>query len=127
MAHKFRGPALHTRTVDTTPLEQGLEATKTGGFDAVELRRVDFVRNPNVLDLAKRSSLPAACVDVEPGWIFFSKGEEQERLFGVFRESCQAAIALDCPLPISAIGPAAASLDEAVANVRRALAEALGR
>ncbi len=118
--HKFRGIALHTWTVDTTPLEQALAAAKAGGFDAVELRRVDFVRHPNALDLVKKSGLPVACVGVEPGWIFSTKGEEHERLFGVFRESCQAAVALDCPTLMSAIGPGTASLDEVVANIRRA-------
>ena len=118
--HKFRGIALHTWTIDTTPLEQALAAAKAGGFDAVELRRVDFVRNPNALDLVKKGGLPVACVGVEPGWIFSSKGDEQERLFGVFRESCQAAVALGCPTLMSAIGPGAVSLDEVVANIRRA-------
>lgn len=118
--HKFRGLALHTWTVDTTPLEQALAAAKAGGFDAVELRRIDFVRNPNALDLVKKSGLPVACVGVEAGWIFSSRGDEQERLFGVFRESCHAAVALDCPTLMSAIGPGTASLDEVVANIRRA-------
>ncbi|MDP2333359.1 MAG: sugar phosphate isomerase/epimerase [Reyranella sp.] len=120
MTQKFRGLALHTWTVDTTPLEQALAAAKAGGFDAIELRRVDFVRNPNALDLVKKSSLPVACVGVEPGWIFSSKGDEQERLFGVFRESCQAAVALDCPTLMSAIGPGTASLENAVVNIGRA-------
>jgi sugar phosphate isomerase/epimerase len=126
LEHKFRGLALHTWTVDTTPLEQALAAAKAGGFDAVELRRIDFVRHPNALDLVTKGGLPVACVGVEPGWIFSSKGEEQERLFGVFRESCQAAVALDCPTLMSAIGPGTASLDEAVANIRRAGAIAAG-
>ncbi len=120
MTHKFRGLALHTWTVDSTPLDGALAAAEAGRFDAVELRRVDFVRHPNALDLVKKSNLPVACVGVEPGWIFSVKGEEQERLFEVFRESCQAAVALDCPLLMSAIGPGAASVDEAVANIRRA-------
>lgn len=126
MAHTFRGLALHTWTVDTTPLEQALAAAKAGGFDAVELRRVDFVRHPNAVDLVKNSGLPVACVGVEPGWILSAKGDEQERLFGVFRESCQAAVALECPLLMSAIGPGTASLDEVVANIRRAGAIAAG-
>lgn len=126
MAHTFRGLALHTWTVDTTPLEQALAAARAGGFDAVELRRVDFVRHPDAVDLVKNSGLPVACVGVEPGWIFSAKGDEQERLFGVFRESCQAAVALDCPLLMSAIGPGTASLDEVVANIRRAGAIAAG-
>ena len=78
------------------------------------------MRNPNALDLVTKSGLTVACVGVEPGWIFSAKGDEQERLFGVFRESCQAAVALDCPILMSAIGSGTASLDEAVANIRRA-------
>jgi sugar phosphate isomerase/epimerase len=126
VADKFRGLALHTWTVDTTPLEAALAAAKAGGFDAVELRRVDFVRHPNALDLVKKSGLPVACVGVEPGWIFSTKGEEQERLFGVFRESCEAAVALDCPTLMSAIGPGTAGLDDVVVNIRRAGAIAAG-
>src|SRR6185369_5251179 len=42
------------------------------------------------------------------------------RLFGVFRDSCANAVALDCGLMMSAIGPGTASTDEAVANIRRA-------
>jgi sugar phosphate isomerase/epimerase len=120
VANKFRGLALHTWTVDTTPLEAALAAAKQGGFDAVELRRVDFMRHPHALDLVKKSGLPVACVGVEPGWLFSTKGEEQERLFGVFRESCRAAIALGCPTLMSSIGPGTASLEEVVANIRRA-------
>jgi len=120
MTHEFRGLALHTWTVDTTPLEAALAAAKAGGFDAVELRRVDFVRNPDAVDLVKKSGLPVACVGVEPGWIFSAKGAEQERLFAVFRESCANAVALGCPILMSAMGPGNASLDDAVANMRRA-------
>lgn len=120
MTAKFRGIALHTWTVDTTPLEAALAAAKAGGCDAVELRRVDFSRNADALDLVKRSGLPVACVGVEPGWIFSAKGPEQERLFGVLRESCQAAVALGCPTLMSAMGPGNASLDDAVTNMRRA-------
>ena len=120
MTAKFRGIALHTWTVDTTPLEAALAAAKAGGCDAVELRRVDFSRNADALDLVKRSGLPVACVGVEPGWIFSAKGDEQERLFGVLRESCQAAVALGCPTLMSAMGPGNASLADAIANMRRA-------
>jgi sugar phosphate isomerase/epimerase len=120
MKSPFRGLALHTWTVDATPLEQALAAARSGGFDAVELRRVDFERNPNALALIKASRMPVACVGVEPGWIFSSKGAEQERLFAVFRETCQNAVALGCPTLMSAIGPGTASLDDAVANIARA-------
>ena len=126
MQHKFRGLALHTWTVDTTPLEGALAAAKAGGFDAVELRRVDFTRcherglsNAAVLDLVRTSGLPASAVGVEYGWIFATP-DDKERLFASFREACVNAVALGCGMTMSAIGPGAASLDEAVANIRRA-------
>ena len=45
--------ALHTWTVDTTPLAAALAAARDGGFNAVELRRVDFTRWSDI-DLASR-------------------------------------------------------------------------
>jgi len=126
VAHTFRGVALHTWTVDTTPLDQALAAAKAGGFDAVELRRVDFERcarrglsNDAVLDLVRAGGLPVSALGVEYGWIF-STGAERERLLGVFRDSCANAVALGCGLMMSAIGPGTATIDEAVANIRRA-------
>jgi 2-keto-myo-inositol isomerase len=126
MSHRFRGLALHTWTVDTTPLEGALAAAKAGGFDAVELRRVDFDRcakqglsNAAILDLVRGAGLPVSAMGVEYGWIF-STGAERERLFGVFRESCENAVALGCGMMMSAIGPGTATPDDAVANLRRA-------
>jgi 2-keto-myo-inositol isomerase len=127
MTHQFRGLALHTWTVDTTPLAEALAAAKQGGFDAVELRRVDFTRchekgltNPQVIELVKKGGVPVACIGVEAGWIF-SGGDERERLFGVMKETCENAVALGCPTLMTAMGPpGTASLDEAVANIRRA-------
>lgn len=126
MTHKFRGLALHTWTVDTTPLEGALAAARSGGFDAVELRRVDFMRckerglsNGAVLDIVRAGGLPVSAMGVEYGWIF-SGGEERERLFAVFREACENAVALGCGMMMSAIGPGAATTDDAVANIRRA-------
>lgn len=36
--------ALHTWTLDTTPLADALLAARAAGWDAVELRRLDFTR-----------------------------------------------------------------------------------
>jgi sugar phosphate isomerase/epimerase len=126
LPHSFRGLALHTWTIDTTPLEEALAAAKAGGFDAVELRRVDFTRcvgrglsNAAILDLIRKAGLPVSAMGVEAGWIF-STGDERERLFGVFREACEQAVALDCGVMMSAIGPGTADEDGAVANIRRA-------
>jgi sugar phosphate isomerase/epimerase len=124
--HPFRGLALHTWTVDTTPLDEALAAAKAGGFDAVELRRVDFDRcaargldNEAVLDVVRGAGLPVSAMGVEYGWIF-SAGAERERLLGVFRQCCENAVALGCDMMMSAIGPGTATTDEAVANIRRA-------
>ncbi len=126
MPHKFRGLALHTWTVDTTPLEGALAAAKSAGFDAIELRRIDFTRcqergltNAAVIDTVRKSGLATSAVGVEYGWIFATP-EDKERLFTSFKEACENAVALDCGVAMSAIGPGAASLDEAVANIARA-------
>lgn len=124
--HRFRGLAFHTWTVDTTPLQDALAAAKAACFDAVELRRIDFERcftrglsNEAVLDLVRAAGLPVSAMGVEYGWVF-STGGERERLFGVFREACENALALGCGLMMSAIGPGEAPADEAIGNIRRA-------
>ncbi len=135
MPHTFRGLALHTWTVDTTPLEGALAAAKSGGFDAVELRYLDFKRceerglsNGAVLDLVRAGGLPVSAMGVEYGWIF-ATGAERERLFETFRQACENAVALDCGMMMSAIGPGEAPAAEAVANIRRAgeIAAGFGR
>src|SRR5262245_36957021 len=61
--------ALHTWTLDTTPLAEVVRAAKGAGWNAIELRRVDFTRcfeagmtNAQVLDLVRLSGLKAACL-----------------------------------------------------------------
>src|SRR6185436_8808031 len=95
MSAKFGRLALHTWTIDTTPLAEALDAAKRAGYDAVELRRTDFKRcfdegmsNAQVLDLIKKSGIPVGVLGVEYGWLF-AQGAESKRLFGVFRESCE--------------------------------------
>jgi 2-keto-myo-inositol isomerase len=126
MGHPFSGLALHTWTLDTTPLETALDAARRGGFDAVELRRVDFRRcserglsNAQVLDMVRAAGLPISAVGPEYGWLFAS-GEESARLFSVFRDTCENAAALNCGLLMSALGPGAGSIDDAVVSVRKA-------
>jgi sugar phosphate isomerase/epimerase len=135
MTHPFRGIALHTWTVDTTPLEGALAAAKAAKFDAVELRWVDFKRCEErgltpaaTLDLVRAGGLPVSAMGVEYGWIF-SSGAERERLFGNFRQACENAVALGCDKMMSAIGPGDASADVAVENIRRAgeIAAGFGR
>jgi sugar phosphate isomerase/epimerase len=119
--------ALHTWTLDTTPLAETLRAAKAAGWNAIELRRVDFTRcfdkgmtNTQVLDLVRASGLTVACVGTEYGLIF-AKGEEKKRLLQVLDETCANAVALGCKLVMIAPGQnPPGTLREAAANFRDA-------
>ena len=117
--------ALHTWTLDTTPLADVLRIAREAGWDAIELRRVDFARAAAagrpaeaVLDEVKASGLPVACVGVELGWMS-AAGDERRRLLGVFEESCRWARALGCATVMSPVdkGPAG-DVDRALASLR---------
>jgi 2-keto-myo-inositol isomerase len=56
---------------------------------------------------------------VEYGWLF-ATGAESKRLFGVFRESCENAVALDCPMLMSAPGPLNGPIKDAIKYLREA-------
>ena len=117
--------ALHTWTLDTTPLVEVLRAAKKAGWNAVELRRVDFTRcfeagmtNVEVLGLVRASGIKVACLGTEYGLIF-ARGEEKDRLLKVLDETCANAVALGCDLVMIAPGQnAAGNIREAAANFR---------
>ena len=126
MEPQFGRLALHTWTLETTPLEAALEAAKAGGFDAIELRRSDFracfdrgMSNGDVLEVVRASKLPVACLGVEYGWMF-AEGEERRRLFDVFGQSCANAVELGCGLIMSAPGQNTGSMEQAIASTRQA-------
>src|SRR5262245_31611666 len=92
--------ALHTWTLDTTPLADVLPIVKKAGWGAIESRRLDFARAAErgetaeqTITLVKASGLPVACVGVELGWIW-AHGSERARLHRVFDEQCARARAL---------------------------------
>jgi len=118
--------ALHTWSLDTTPLRNALDAAREGGWNAVELRRIDFTRcfekgmtNEEVIALVRESALKVAVIGTEYGLIF-AKGEESRRLFGVLEETCRNARALGCEMIMIAPGPNSGTIREAAANYRRA-------
>lgn len=120
--------ALHTWTLDSTPLADALAIARRTGWDAVELRRVDFLRareagktDEEVLGWVRASGLGVACVGVELGWVY-ADGAELTRLLGVFNESCRAAAALGCPRVMSAVGPGQGALPTMAERVREAAA-----
>ncbi|HZP76488.1 MAG TPA: sugar phosphate isomerase/epimerase [Pseudolabrys sp.] len=126
MTNRFGRLALHLWTIDTTPLKTALDAAKQGGYDAVELRRIDFKRcfeagmsNAQVLDAVKASGIPVGVLGVEYGFLF-ATGEESRRLFGVFRESCQNAVALGCKMLMSAPGQVNGPIKDAIKYLREA-------
>ena len=117
--------ALHTWTVDTTLLAEALAAARDAGFDAAELRYLDFKRcreqgmaDGAVLDLVRGAGLPVCTLGCEYGWLFAS-GEESERLFKGLEETCRHARALDCPQIMCAPGPQAGPLREAIERLKR--------
>lgn len=118
--------ALHTWTLDTTPLATVLSVAKATGWDAIELRRLDFARAREagqsaeaVLELVKASGLPVACVGVQLGWLF-AEGAERAELWRAFDESCRWATALGCPTIMSPVDPGEGPLARAAASVREA-------
>jgi 2-keto-myo-inositol isomerase len=118
--------ALHLWTIDTTPLATALDAAKQAGYDAVELRRIDFKRcfengmsNAQVLDLVRASGIAVGVLGVEYGWLF-ATGDESKRLFKVFRESCENAVALGCTMLMSAPGQVNGPISEAIKYLREA-------
>ena len=125
MMEKFGRLALHMWTIDTTPLATALDAARVAGYDAVELRRTDFKRcfdtgmtNAQVLDLIRNSGIPVGVLGVEYGWLF-ATGDESKRLFGVFRESCENAVALNCTMLMSAPGPVQGPIKDAIKYLRQ--------
>lgn len=117
--------ALHTWSLDTTPLADALAAAKKAGWNAVELRRIDFTRcfekgmtNAQVLDLVRKSGLEVACLGTEYGLIF-SDGAERKRLLKVLDETCANAKALGCDLVMTSPGQnPPTSLAAAAANFK---------
>jgi 2-keto-myo-inositol isomerase len=116
--------ALHTWTLDTTPLADVLRIARHVGWDGIELRRLDFARAEatgqsaaGVLELVKASGLHAACVGVEFGWMW-ADGDERRRLLHVFDEQCQRAAALGCATVMSPVDKGSGDLRRAAASVR---------
>jgi sugar phosphate isomerase/epimerase len=117
--------ALHTWTLDTTPLADTLRAARKAGFNGVELRYADFKRcfdagmtNEQVLDLVSAGGIQVAVMGTEYGLIF-AKGDEQRRLFESLELMCSNAETFGCEVVMLAPGQnAPGTLTEAAANFR---------
>jgi sugar phosphate isomerase/epimerase len=107
--------ALHTWTLDTTPLAEVLRVAGRAGWNAIELRRLDFARAAEggqpaeaVIDRVQASGVPVSCVGGERGWMFAGDADRR-RLMAGWRESCRWARVLGAPLVMS---PADAGLGD---------------
>jgi 4-hydroxyphenylpyruvate dioxygenase len=116
--------ALHTWTLDTTALPDVVAAAKTAGWDAVELRRLDWTRAREVghpptwvEDTVRASGVPVACVGVEFGWMW-ADGAERVRLLAGFDEQCARAKALGCQTVMSPVDKGRGDVARAAASVR---------
>jgi sugar phosphate isomerase/epimerase len=116
--------ALHTWTLDSTPLADALRIVREAGWNAVELRRLDFNRAlesgksaDDVISLVKASGLPVACVGVELGWMW-AEGAERRRLLEVFAEQCARAAVLGCTTVMSPVDRGEGSIAQAAASLR---------
>ena len=121
-----RSLALHTWTLDTTPLPELLRVVRNTGWGAVELRLLDFLRAAergqtaaDVIELVKASGLPVACVGVELGWIW-ARGDERARLFRILGEQCERARALGAGTVMSPVDRGRGELGLAAASIREA-------
>ncbi len=118
--------ALHAWTLDTTPLADMLRIARETGWNAVELRRSDFLRcmeagmaNAEVIELIRSSGVKVAVLGTEYG-LLFAKGAEQRRLLDVLAQTCVNAAALGCDTIMTATGALSGSVTEAADNLKRA-------
>jgi 4-hydroxyphenylpyruvate dioxygenase len=116
--------ALHTWTLDTTPLADVLRIVPEAGWEALELRRLDFERAreqgqtaAQVLDRVRAGRLPVACVGVALGWMW-ADGDDRKRLLAIFDEQCARAAALSCRVVMSPVDRGKGDVTRAAASVR---------
>ena len=116
--------ALHTWTIDTTPMAVALEAARQAGYDSVELRRLDFTRSfergqslAQCVDTILQGGIPVSVLGTEYGLVF-STGDERRRLLDVFRETCEVAVKVGCPIVMCAPGQTHGTIAHATDNVR---------
>jgi 2-keto-myo-inositol isomerase len=119
--------ALHTWTLDTTPVKDVLRIARDAGYAAVELRYIDYQRalkagltREQYLDLVRASGMKVAVMGIENNLVF-AEGDERTRLFASFEVSCANAVALNCDtLMISPGNNPPTSVQHAAQNYRRA-------
>ncbi|HEY1296685.1 MAG TPA: sugar phosphate isomerase/epimerase [Chloroflexota bacterium] len=117
--------ALHTWTLDTTPLAEVLRIARGTGWDAVELRRIDFDRaeaagqsEGQLLDLVRESGLAVSAVGVAHGWML-ADAADLAPLLTTFEGSCAAAAAVGASIVMSPVDRETGETGKAAARVRQ--------
>lgn len=118
--------ALHTWTIDTTPLADALRVARDAGYNGVELRYVDFKRcmdtgmtNDAVLEMIRQSRIKVAVIGAEAG-LLFAREDEHRRLLDSLDRTCANAVALGCGTVMMSPGRNPEStVREAAANFRK--------
>lgn len=94
--------ALHTWTLDTTPLAEALRIARAAGYNGVELRHIDFLRGKKasmseaaMVQLVRNAGIPVAVIGTESG-VLFETGDELKRLLDSLRYVSEKALALGC-------------------------------
>ncbi len=117
--------ALHTWTLDSTPLPTVLTIARETGWQALELRHVDFTRaaeagqsEDDVIALVKASGLPVVCVGARLGWMF-AEGAELDELLAIFEAACRRAAAFGCPVVQTPVDLGTGDVQQAAARTRQ--------
>jgi 2-keto-myo-inositol isomerase len=94
--------AIHTWTLDTTPLPDVLRIARDAGYNGVELRHADFMRcrkagmsEEAVVKMVADANIKVAVIGTESG-VLFESGDELKRLLGSLRYVSEKAVALGC-------------------------------
>ena len=103
--------ALHTWTLDTTPLPDALRVARAAGYNGVELRHIDFMRcrkagmsEQAMVKLVLDADIMVAVVGTENG-VLYESGNELKRLLGSLRYVSEKALALGCDVIMMPPGP----------------------
>lgn len=102
--------ALHTWTLDTTPLADALRVARKAGYNGVELRHIDFLRGQKagmseqaMVELVRAANIKVAVIGAESG-VLFETGDELKRKLDSLRYVSEKARQLDCDVIMVAPG-----------------------
>lgn len=102
--------ALHSWTLDTTPLADVLRIAREAGYNGVELRHLDFLRGQKagmseqaMVELVRAANIKVAVIGAESG-VLFETGDELKRKLESLRYVSEKARQLDCDVIMVAPG-----------------------